>query len=142
MQDLELKKIKEKCQLFFQFLIEKGMPAEFFEETNRALEQAYVERNVKVLKAGDRDVDEFVRQLSLREVLEIKTILKEKLGIDFEAVDKHRQKMINKVLKRGKITTREEYDFIYSRMEEISADPNKLEEIAKIDKMLTNYGGT
>lgn len=41
MQDLELKKLREKNLLFNQFLFERiGMPIEVFEEINRLIEKA------------------------------------------------------------------------------------------------------
>lgn len=95
---------------------------------------------MRVLKAGDSDVNEQVRHLSLKDALDIKGIMKEKLGIDFEVVDKHRLKTIDKILKRGKINTPEEYELVYNRVDEIYADPDKSEETAKLDAMLANYG--
>lgn len=143
MEDLELKKIIEKSRLFNQFLIDRvGMPAQLFEETDRQMEKAYAEKNIKALKAADDSINEEVKHLSLKHALEIKKILKERLGIDFEVVEKLRLKTIDKILKRGKIKTPEEYELLNNRVDEILADPSKSEEMAKIDKMLSNYGGT
>ena len=74
---MEYKIVKGKCQLFNQFLIDRvGMPAQLFEETNKLLETAYQEKNIKALKAADSDMNEQIRHISLPLALEFKNFLK------------------------------------------------------------------
>ena len=65
--------------------------------------------------------------------------MKEKLGIDFEVVDKLRLKAIEKLLKKGKVRTPEEYELLQNRAEEIYADPNMIEELTRINLLLAAY---
>lgn len=140
MENKQLKKIKDKCQLFNQFLIDRaGMPAHLFEETNRLLEKAYHEKDLKVLKAADRDNYEQIRHMPPSLALEFKKRLKEILNIDFDIIDKIYSKNISKILKKGKIANAEEYNLILNYIDEIYVDSNKSDEVNRLNEFLKAY---
>jgi TRAP-type mannitol/chloroaromatic compound transport system substrate-binding protein len=140
MENTQLKALKEKCQLFNQFMIEKaGMPAQLFEETNRLLEKAYDEKNIKILKAADADNNEQVKHMPLPLALELKSFLKQKLNIDFDVIDNLRIEAIEKVLQRGKIVNSQEYELLLNRVDEIYTDNSKKEDVKKINELLATY---
>ena len=140
MKNIELKILKDKCLLFNQFLINRaGVPAQLLEETNKLLEKAYQEKNIKALKAADSDNNEQVRHMPLQLALELKKLFKEKLNIDFDVVDKVRIKTIEKILKKGKISKPEEYELLLNRVDEIYADPNKTDEVKRLNELLAAY---
>lgn len=140
MENIELKILKDKCLLFNRFLIERaGMHAPLFDETNNLLEKAYQEKNIKVLKDADSDINEQVKHMPLSLALELKKNFKEKLNIDFNVVEKVRIKTIEKILKKGEISSPEEYELLYNRVDEIYADPKKVDEIKRLNELLAAY---
>ncbi|MES2654047.1 MAG: hypothetical protein V4620_00560 [Bacteroidota bacterium] len=140
MENNKLKQIKDKCELFNQFLIDRtGMPAQLFKETNKLLEKAYKEQDSKVLRAADNDINEQIKHMPILLALELKSILKEKLNIDFEIVDKLQIKAIEKVVKRGKINKPEEYELLLNRVEEIYTDLSLKDEVKQLNELLAAY---
>jgi hypothetical protein len=144
MKNTELKILRDKCLLFNQFMIEKGgipsVLAEAYKESNRLIEKAYADGNPKPLKAMNKDIDnQVLKHMPLQMAADFKKIFKEKLGIDFEAVDKVYDKAIEKILKKGKIVNAEEYELILTKVDEIYADPNKEVEVKRLNDLLTAY---
>lgn len=141
---MELKKLRDKCLLFNQFMIEKGgMPsalAEAYKESNRLIEKAYADGDPKPLKAMNKDIDnQVLKHMPLQMSIELKKTFKEKLGINFDAVDRVYEKAIEKVLKKGKIVNAEEYELLLNRVEEIYADANREDEVKSLNELLAAY---
>lgn len=144
MRTMELETLRDKCLLFNQFIIEKGhFPkelAEVFKETNRLIEVAYKEGNLKSLKAMSNDIDnQVIKQMPLSMALELKIFFRQKLGIDFEAVNKARLKAIDKIRKKGKISNSSEYELLLERVDEIYADAEKLGELERLNELLAAF---
>ena len=49
------------------------------------------------------------------------------------------RKTIDNILKRGKISNREEYEVVINRVDEIFADPTNAEELKSLNELLTIY---
>jgi hypothetical protein len=147
-KEIELKTLRDKCLLFNQFMIEKGgmsaalveALAEAFKESNRLIEKAYTGKDLKPLQAMNRDIDnQILKHMSFQMASDIKRLFKEKLGIDFEEVDKTYKKVIEKIFKRGKIANTVEYELLENRLDEIYADPNKEGEVKQLNELLAAY---
>ena len=144
MKDTELKLLRDKCLLFNQFMIEKSLiPPELVEaynESNKLIEKTYREKKIKPLKIMSVDIDDqVIRHMPLSMAIEFKSYLKEKLNIDYNVTNKKRKKTIDNILKRGKISNREEYEVVINRVDEIFADPTNAEELKSLNELLTIY---
>jgi len=144
METTELKKLRDKCILFNQFMIERGaIPKELvgaYIESNRLLESAYQEGKIKPLRAASNDIDDqVIRHMPLSMALELKSFFKAKLGIDLDVFEKARLKSIEKVLKKGKINNPQEYELLLNRVDEIHLDVSKVEEIERLNNLLITY---
>lgn len=144
METDNFKILRNKCLLFNQFMIDNGdIPRELIEayqETNKLIEIAYQERKIKPLRAASRDIDDqVIRHMPLAVAFELKKLFKERLNIDFEAVDEARLKALKKILKTGKISTDNEYELVFNCIDEICTDVSKSEEMAELNSLLLNY---
>jgi len=144
MEVTELKRLRDKCILFNQFMIEKGgIPKELagvYTQSNRLLESAYQEGKVKPLRVASNDIDDQVtRHMPLSMLLELKSFFKSKLGYDFQFFEDARLKAIEKVLKRGKINDPQEYELLLNRVEEVHLDASKAGEIELLNRLLIFY---
>lgn len=144
MKNMELKALRDKCLLFNEFMVEGGyFPnelAEAFKDSNLLIEAAYKDGKIKPLKSMSNDIDsQVIRHMPLAMVLKLKAFCKEKLDINFEAVDKARIKMIEKILKKGKISNPEEYGLVLSRIDEIYSEPSKSEEMKHLNELLLAF---
>lgn len=141
---MELKTLRDKCLLFNQFMSEKGgLPpqlAEAYKESNKLIESAYLEGKIKPLKSMSADIDDqVIRHMPLSMAQELKSLFKEKLNIDYDVVDKARMKVIEKLLKKGKISNRDEYELLLNRVDEIHADTNREDEVKRLNELLAAY---
>lgn len=141
---MELKTLRDKCILFNQFMAEKGgLPpqlAEAYKESNKLIESAYMEGKIKPLKSMSADIDDqVIRHMPLSMAQELKNLFKEKLNIDYDVVDKARMQAIEKLLKKGKISKPDEYELLLNRVDEIYADPNKADEVKRLNELLAAY---
>ncbi|UII34129.1 hypothetical protein LVD17_09915 [Fulvivirga ulvae] len=64
-------------------------------------------------------------------------ILETKFGSGLN--DEAEKKGINQILKKGKVTTEDEYRLLLNRIEEIHTDPLKKEEVERINLLLIEY---
>lgn len=141
---MELKTLRDKCLLFNQFMSEKGgLPpqlAEAYKESNKLIESAYLEGKKKPLKSMSADIDDqVIRHMPLSMAQELKNLFKEKLNIDYDVVDNARLKVIEKLLKKGKISKPDEYELLLNRVDEIYADTNREDEVKRINELLAAY---
>lgn len=144
MKTVELKTLHDKYHFFNQFMIEKGyVPKELtesFKESNKLIEAAYEKRNLKSLRSMSNDIDnQIIKYMSLSMALELKIFFKEKLGVDFEAVEKARLKAIDKILKKGKISDPIEYELLLERVDEIYSNPDRSEELNRLNEVLAAF---
>ena len=135
---MELEQLRDKCLLFNQFMIEGGyFPdelAEGFKNSNTLIETFYKEGKIKPLKSMSNNIDsQALKHMPISMALKLKAFFKEKLDVNFEAVEKLRIKMIEKILKKGKISDAEEYRLVLSRIDEIYSEPDKSEELGLLN---------
>lgn len=139
----ELELLKNKALLFNQFMIGNGLfPTELIpalQASNKLIEDAFEQKRTAALKEADRNINEQVRHMPIKMALELKTIFKEKLGIDYEIIELRRLKEIQKILKRKKIQTNEAYELIRDRADEIYTDTDKQEELERLNKLLAAF---
>ncbi len=144
MKNSELKLLKDKCLLYTQFVIQKlsGSPEliKGLEETSRLVEKAYQDEKIKPLKDMSAEIDDqVIRHMPLSMAIEFKNLIKEKLKITYDDVDKAHLKIIDRILKKEKISNTEEYKLIVSRIDEIFADVTKSEELKSLNALLVKY---
>jgi len=135
MEDIEI--LRNKILLFNEFLVERlGIPSEFFIETNDLIEKAYQEKNMKVLKSGDKEIYLQLKEMPLEMKLELKELFKEKLDLDI--LEKLFDKNIEKIIKRGIILNDDEYRILVDKMDNLIEIKSETE-IQKINTLLSEY---
>ena len=144
MKNSELELLKDKCLFYTQFLIQKLSASpeliKGLEETYRLVEKAYQDEKIKPLKAMSAEIDDqVICHMPLSMAVEFKNLIKEKLKINYDDVDKAHLKVIERILKNEKISNREEYKLIANRIDEIYTDTTKVEELKNLNKLLTEY---
>lgn len=144
MKNSELELLKDKCLFYTQFLIQRL--SEFpelikgLEQTYRWVEETYEDEEIKALKEMSAEIDDLViRHMPLTMAIEFKNLIREKLNINYDLVDKAHSKVITKILKKKKISTPEEYKLIATRIDEIFADLTKANELKKMTQLLAEY---
>lgn len=140
----ELELLKDKCVFYTQFVLQKlsfsPESIQGLEETYRLILEAYQAKQIKPLRAFSADIDDQVlRHMPLAIALEFRNLIKEKLKIDYEDVEKAYVRVIERILKNEKISTGQEYELVANRIDEIFTDHKKAEELKVLNKLLTEY---
>lgn len=137
MKSQEANKLRNKSLLFYKFLFDKGlMPNEYYEIFTNNLPEVSGNTPLRGWRQASNDIDEQIRELPLPLKQELKLLFKDALDIDLDIVDKKRLKKIENLLKRGSISTDEQYYLLMNRIDEIYADPLNKEEVDQINQIL------
>ncbi len=144
LEQMELKLLRDKCLIFNQFISEKGMiPPQLkdaYEESNRLIEAAYIKGKSKYLKSMSVDIDDQVRRhMPLHLAQELRKIFREKLNINYDAVNIASTKTINRILKKGRISNVKEYQLLLNKTDEIYTNPNEADMVTRINELLASY---
>jgi len=140
----ELELLKDKCVFYTQFVIQKlsSSPESIrgLEETYRFIQEAYQMKKIKPLRAFSADIDDQVlRHMPLAIAVEFKKLIKEKLKINYEDVEKAFTRVIDRILKNEKISNTQEYELVVNRIDEIFTDHTRSEELKTLNKLLTAF---
>jgi len=140
----ELELLKDKCVFYTQFVLQKlsfsPESIQGLEETYRLILEAYQAKEIKPLRAFSADIDDQVlRHMPLAIALEFRNLIREKLKIDYEDVEKAYVRVIERILKNEKISTGQEYELVANRIDEIFTDHKKAEELKILNNLLTEY---
>ena len=140
----ELELLKDKCIFYTQFVIQKLSSSpeaiQGLEETYRFIQEAYQLKWIKPLRAFSADIDDQVlRHMPLAIAVEFKNLIKEKLRIDYSDVEKACSKVIQRILKNGKISDSQEYELVVNRIDEIFTDHKRADELKTLNKLLTEF---
>jgi len=144
MKNSELERLRDKCLFYTQFLIQKLSDSpeliKGLEETYRLVEKAYQDEKIKPLRAMSAEIDDqVICHMPLSMAVEFKNLIKEKLKINYNDVNKTHMKVVERILKKEKIYKRKEYKLIVNRIDKIFADINKAEKLKKLNKLLLEY---
>ena len=140
----ELELLKDKCIFYTQFVIQKlsSSPESIrgLEETYRFIQEAYQMKKIKPLRAFSADIDDQVlRHMPLAIAVEFKNLIKEKLKINYEDVEKAYSRVIERILKNEKLSNSQEYELVANRIDEIFTDHKRAEELKMLNKLLTEF---
>lgn len=136
----EKDKIKNRFQVFFDYIVSKQGNIEGYNELKKAVDDAYNKNDIRGLREINKELNVWlVEMFPPKEKKEIREILKEKLGENFEQTDLKNLEKINKIIKRGKVNTQKEYALLQQRIEEIYTDKSRKLEVLEINKLLADF---
>mgnify|MGYP001010185830 CR=1 FL=1 len=138
MEDTEY--FKNRFYVFYDYVSKTQGSVFLMEQTKEILERAYEKKDIKQLKGINKELDVWLREMFRPdEKEELSRLLKEKFGEDTKQVDLKRIEKINKIVKRGKINNKNEYELLLQRVEEIYSDDSKNEEVTELNKLLADF---
>ncbi len=134
-----LRKIKERCFTIFNFMILKYGNKNNFKRFIDVVNETYAKKNLSGMRYIERDLNEWIKGFSNADISELDELLKNKFGTGLDIIEKKNQKIIQKVIKRGKILNEKEYRLIKNREDEIYVDNSKAEEKQQLDRLMEAY---
>ncbi|WP_282036493.1 hypothetical protein [Saccharicrinis aurantiacus] len=135
MKDIEY--FKKRYYIFYDYLIKKQGAAFILEQTKDVFEASYQKKNEKTLRKLDKELDVWLREMLMpSEKEELLTILKKELN---ETSDEGYLNQIDKIVSKGIIDSKEEYELILQRVESIYDKEGCKSVVDRLNKLLTNY---
>jgi len=128
----ELRDLASECGVIIRYLGARGS-SEDAAELNGVLERAKLSKSK--LKTLRRDLDEWCRGLSAAHQIELRALLVAATGAEPTNPDERALELI----KRGKISSREDYEILRAWLEFADADAVAPDLIARADALLTLY---
>lgn len=135
----ELEYIKEWCHAIIIFMTKIGGESPIFTQYVEVINDSYQKQNLKGLRYCLKDVNEWAKGLSKKDVEELNIVLENKFGINLSDANNKALKKISTIVKRGKINNEDEYRLLTSRVDEIYANDQKKAELESLNKLLAEY---
>lgn len=139
MQEEEIKKIRDKCLLFNEFMAKHIGPnnplSAAYAESNFLIENAYRKRKIKPLLAMSADIDEQVmRHMPLELAAEIIELFKAKLNIKID-----NKQIIESIIKRGRILNEDEFRIVENEISDMLQAVKAHHDPEILKKMLISF---
>ncbi len=135
----EIDLLLERGIIFYDYFYNKYGKMEIYKNAKEQIKKEHDEGNLKVLRHLSKDLDNWLREMPGEDAMELGRILKTKLGEDITKNEKLRLKLIQKILKRGKILDLDEYEMLSVRVEEIYDNSTLAKEVEKLNSLLAEY---
>jgi hypothetical protein len=138
-QQVELDYIKEWCLAILNFMISKNSNTPIITQTKDVILETYNGQNIKVLRYCKRDVNEWAKGMPQSDFVELNKLLQDKFGEDLIKNANRDLSKISQVIKKGKISSEDEYRLLLSRVDEIYNDKSKQDEVQTLNKLLVDF---
>ena len=131
--------IKQRFYIFYNYIVNKQGVNVFFDMIKNIVDKAYNDEDLKTLLEINKEMNVWLREMFLpTEKEELLLILKSELNEDSESdfINK-----VNKIISKGKISSKKEYEIVHQRVESIYSDEGKEMEVKKINELLAGFNG-
>jgi len=139
----EIEFIKNWCITIMDFVSQKDpLFAKIVNSSKDGFRNTPTIINKKILSGyqqGFRDINEMAKALKPSEYKELNDILLQKHHKTLFDFDTKKEKKIESVIKKGKISNNEEYALVENKVSELSQEKGKDKEIDILNKLLIDY---
>lgn len=139
----EIERLKDRYITILDFMSLKYPELKNFSAiTRNNLLRQYPHYNKNILQGfreGYHDISEMASMLPFDDFMELNKILVEKFGKGLDEINNKTMRLINRVIKRGKIINDEEYRILEDQINKLSQSKSQQSEIEIINKLLTDY---
>jgi len=138
-QQKELDYIKEWCLMILNFMISKNSNIHIITQTKDIILETYNSQNIKGLRYCNKDIIEWAKGLPQSDFVELNKLLQDKFGEDLGKNANRDLSKISQVIKKGKISSDDEYRLLLSRVDEIYNDTSKQDEVHTLNRLLVDF---
>jgi len=135
----ELETLRSKCLAVLDFFEGRSLGSELATSMRSSVQRAYAARDITGLRAGWTDLAEWHRELPELEQQQLARLLQSEAGADIRAERAAEVRRIGEILARGALRTEEEYRLVRGRIDEIYVDPDRADEVHRLNALLRTY---
>jgi hypothetical protein len=142
-QQEEFDRLYREISIIISFLHQEGQLTNRLAMRYReTLEQVKLRNDLRGMRIMRRDDNEAIRDLSPADQQRLKAILAKEVGTDLDAERRAELALIDQVVKRGQISTEEEYRLVLGRVEEIYDKPDADDEVKRLNELLRAFANS
>lgn len=128
---------KRRADIFYNYITEKQGKQFIIETMKDMVNKAYLSQDCKKLMKIDKELDVWLREMLMpSEKEELLKILKKELN---DTSDEDYLNQIGKIVSKGIIDSKEEYELILQRVESIYDKEGCESEVDRLNKLLAEY---
>ncbi|GHT77322.1 hypothetical protein AGMMS50262_18010 [Bacteroidia bacterium] len=136
----ELNHINDWCLTILNFMIKKYGEHTSLTMFKDVINDGYNTKNLRGMRSVYRDTNEWGKGLNtLADTEELNQVLYAKFSEDLNTCSGRDAQKIKRIVRRGKISTENEFRLVLGRVDEIYTDDTKKEEIKILNKMLGEF---
>lgn len=135
----QFKELKEWCLFILTFIYELS-PNQVLSDSIEQIKSMSVSRkSINELYHLRNDLNEWTNGLSIENCKALNQLLLDQFGKDLSFYSKEKFRKINQIMKRGKISSDEEFRMIDERVNEICQSEHNKSELEKLNDLLLKY---
>jgi hypothetical protein len=135
----ELSFLKEWILTITDFLLLKYPKAETPTLMRQIVTETFEKSNLRGMRMVYKDMNELSKGLSSIDLEELNRVLKERFGSDLTVYSNKGLAKIQRIIKRGRVNTDDEFRLLSNRVDEIYADDSKKDEVEVLNKLMGDY---
>jgi cold shock CspA family protein len=135
----ELIHIKEWCFTIMDFMISHYEGKDVFVQFSEVIKEGFNKQDLRGMRHVYKDTNEWAKGLPFAHIEELNQILNDKFGEDLKKQTDGDTIKINRIIKKGKINSEDEYRLVLNRVDEIYADDSNKEEVLKLNELLATF---
>jgi CRISPR/Cas system CSM-associated protein Csm2 small subunit len=135
----EVNRIHRKFMVFYTYLTNKYSTISFYDQMKEVIDDAVAKKNLRGLRAVDKDLSGWLKEMETDDVAQIQILLQQELGEEAFVVEKASLQALNRIVKRGVIKSKAEYEILSQRAEEINGDDSKKDELNTLNLLLVAF---
>ncbi|WP_284652917.1 hypothetical protein [Flavobacterium terrisoli] len=134
----ELKYLRDRSLIIVDFLSSKSINSLAIGKLKPIIDDTFNKQNLNGLKTISRDLNAWAKGFPQKDIQELEIILADQFGEDLSG-DKITLKLIQKVLKKGKIENEENYRVVQEYLNDISEESPFVDRITELNALLASY---
>jgi len=135
----EINRIHRKFMVFYTYLKGKYPDIPFYDQVKEVVEDAVAKKNLRGLRYVDKDLSGWLKEMETDDVAQIQLLLRQEMGDEAFIVEKISQEILNRVVEKGVIKSKAEYEILSQRAEEIDGEDSKKDELHTLNLLLVEF---
>jgi hypothetical protein len=136
----EIKRIQEKFMIFYTYLKSKYSEIAFYDQMKEIVDGLVAGKNLQGLRHVEKELNGWLKEMEPEDVMQVNLLLQKEFGNDpLEGERTTQQLVLNQIVKRGVIKTKEEYEIVLQRVEEIHNDSSRKDEVNNLNLLLAAF---
>lgn len=135
----ELNALHDRCVLVLQFLNRRGELGDLARQFSEVIQQSHEAQDLRGLRILWKDLDDWSKDLTNDEQLELETLLRVRLQVDSDKERAAELATVREIEGRGQIRNEREYRLVQARVDELLSSHTSSADATRLQALLAEY---